>query len=126
MAKFLATFNDWSDDIELNGFVIMNDREVLNYEQLASSITWPFTYEFSDGSELNFTSGEDLLSRVDFTEITAEEVKTFKKLFDSEFGFFITEDYLGEVIGEEDEYDDDEEDEDEGYYNDNYQDEDYD
>jgi hypothetical protein len=122
MAKFLVTFTDTLDEIEINGFTVMNDKEVENFEELAASINWPFVYKMGT-DELEYSSGEDLLSRIEFKEITNEEAKTFKRLFNNEFGVFITESFLEEVIGDEDEIDfDDDEDIDNLY--DNYGDED--
>ncbi len=114
MAKFLVTFNDVIEDsIELNGFSVMTDKEVLNFEELANSITWPFTYEFEDGTELFYSSGESFLSAITFRELSNEEAKPFARLFNDEFGFFIGESFLRSKIDEEDEDGfDDEEDED--------------
>lgn len=104
MAKFLVTFSDIIDEtIEVNGFSIMTDKEVLRFEELANSITWPFSYEFEDGSELYYSSGESFLSSITFKEITNEEAKSFARLFDDEFGFFIGEAFLRSKIDEEDE-----------------------
>lgn len=123
MAKYLATFSDTIDEIEINGFVIMTDKEVETYEEMASSIAWPFVYNVGE-DELEFTSGEDLLTRIEFKEISTEEAKMMKRLFNNEFGVFIDEGFLAEVIGEEDDdefeddYDDEFEDDDE--LDDNY------
>jgi len=96
MAKFLAIFNDAIDDIEINGFVVMSEKDMNNYEDLAYSITWPFSYQL--GSEkILYTSGEDLLTRVEFKELTADEVKMLKKTFNNEFGVFIKEEFLKTV-----------------------------
>jgi hypothetical protein len=125
MAKFLAIFNDTIDEIEVNGFIVMTEREVEEYEELALSITWPFTHNMGE-DELEFSSGEDLLSKIDFNEITNDEAKTFKKLFNDEFGVFIGFDTLENVVGEEDDdFDEEEDDEDDSPYydedfNDNY------
>ena len=104
MAKFLAIFNDAIDDIEINGFVVMSEKDMNNYEDLAYSITWPFSYQL--GSEkIRYSSGEDLLTRIEFKELTADEVKMLKKTFNNEFGVFIKEDFLESVADgdEEDE-----------------------
>jgi hypothetical protein len=122
MAKFLVTFTDTLDEIEINGFTVMNDKEVENFEELAASINWPFVYKMGT-DELEYSSGEDLLSRIEFKEITNEEAKTFKRLFNNEFGVFITESFLEEVIGDEDEIDFDDEDDIDNQY-DNYGDDD--
>lgn len=126
MAKNLVTFSDVIDEIEINGFVIMTDKEVENYEHMATSILWPFVFKIGE-DELEYSSGDDLLSRMDFTEITNEEAKALKRLFNDEFGVFVNESFLAEIIGDEefdDEFDDDDDDED--YYDDdskNYDDE---
>ena len=123
MAKYLAMFSDTIDEIEINGFVIMTDKEVETYEEMASSINWPFVYNVGE-DELEFTSGEDLLTRIEFKEISTEEAKMMKRLFNNEFGVFIDEGFLAEVIGEEDDdeceddYDDEFEDDDD--LDDNY------
>jgi hypothetical protein len=122
MAKFLVTFTDTLDEIEINGFTVMSDKEVENFEELAASINWPFVYKMG-ADELEYSSGEDLLSRIEFKEITNEEAKTFKRLFNNEFGVFITESFLEEVIGDEDEIDFDDDDDIDNLY-DNYGDED--
>ena len=122
MAKYLAMFSDTIDEIEINGFVVMTDKDVEIYEEMASSITWPFVYNVGE-DELEFTSGEDLLTRIEFKEISTEETKMVKRLFNNEFGTFISEGFLAEVIGEEDddEFEDDYDDEfDDDELDDNY------
>jgi hypothetical protein len=128
MAKFLVTFIDTLDDIEINGFVIMTEKEFENFEETAISITWPFVYAIGQ-DELEFSSGDDFLSRIDSKEITNEEAKTIKKLFGDLFGVFIDEAFLQDVIGDEDDSDfDEEEDEDDidDMYDNYGDDEDYD
>jgi hypothetical protein len=71
--------------------------------------------------ELEFANGEDLLTRIDFKEISNEEAKTFKRLFNDEFGVFISEDELHIIIGDEEDLD--EESVDNDYYDE--EDEDY-
>ena len=125
MAKYLATFNDTLGDVEVNGFTVMSEKDMERYENLAYSITWDFSYRI--GSEkLEYTSGEDLLSRIEFKELSSEDVKSVKKLFNNQFGTFIGEDFLGNVVGgdvEEEEWE--EEDEDYGYKNDDDDNDDY-
>lgn len=105
MAKILAIFNDSINEVDLNvdinGFIVMTNKQMEDYEEIASSITWPFTYQLGE-LELEFGSGDDLLTRIDFKEISTEEAKTFKRLFNDEFGTFITEDELHNIIGDED------------------------
>jgi hypothetical protein len=117
MAKFLVLFSDNIDEIEINGFSVMTDKEIDNYEELARSITWQFYYDMGNDT-LEYTNGEELLDRLEYVEVTNEEAKVIKKIFNNNFGVFITESFLSEIIGEEedDDYDDtDDEDEYESY-----------
>jgi hypothetical protein len=127
MAKFLVTFTDTLDDIEINGFTVMTEKEYQTFEETAISITWPFVYAMGQ-DELEFSSGDDFLTRIDSKEITNEEAKSLKKLFGDLFGVFIYEDFLLDVIGGEDDFDDDEDEDDIDDMYDNYGDdeEDYD
>ena len=112
MAKYLAKFSSMVNEIEINGFIVMNEREVENFEELALSITWDFVYEFGedDQFQLEFSDGEDLLSRIEFKELNLDEAKTLKRLFNDEYGTFIGEAFLEQVIGEEDSDEDEDED----------------
>lgn len=121
MAKYLATFNDTLDDIEITGFMVMTEREVELFEELASSITWSFVYRIGD-NELEFTSGEDLLTRIDFREISNEEHKILKKVFESKFGTFIDEEFLTQIAVDETEEEIDSDDDDDDYRNRNNED----
>ena len=128
MAKFLVIFTDTLDDIEINGFTVMTEKEYESFEETAMSITWPFVYALGQ-DELEFSSGDDFLTRIDSKEITNEEAKSLKKLFGDLFGVFIDEGFLQDVIGDEDDSDFDDEDEDIDDMYDNYGDsyeEDYD
>lgn len=113
MAKYLVTFSDIIDNnIDVNGFIVMNSQEQLRFEELANSITWAFSYEFEDGSELYYSNGESFLSSITFKELNPDEVKTIKRLFNNEFGFFISETFLDKVARGEDDDDDFDEDDD--------------
>lgn len=104
MARFLVTFNDnYSDELDVHGFKIMTEKEVSNFEELALSINWEFSYQLIDGS-LRYLNGDDLLSRFEFKEISKSEYDTLSKLFEGKFGTFIDEEFLESIAdGESDE-----------------------
>jgi len=126
MAKFIAIFSDIINDVEVNGFSVMTDKEADEYEELAYSITWPFIYKVGD-YEIEFSNGDELLSKIDFKELTFEESKSLKTIFNNKFGFFINLDYLKTIVEEEEEdLKSDDESDDEGYdgYGTNFNDDD--
>ena len=113
MAKYIALFNDTLNDIEINGFTIMTDKEIERFEELASSISWEIIYPIGN-DELVYVNGEDLLTRIEYKEISKEEDKALKKVFNTgEFGVFVGESFLENLIEDEEELDEEEEDEEE-------------
>jgi len=110
MLRFLAIFSDnYGGEFDVNGFKIMTLKEVEKFEELAGNIAWDFSYG-SGNESLYYTNGEDLLSRIEFKEITKEQFDILNKLFDGEFGTFIGEDYLHGILYGENDHDEDDED----------------
>jgi len=112
MGMYLVIFTDnHGEEFDVHGFKVMTEKEVNEFEELASSITWGFEY-YANSESLYYSNGEDFLSRIDFKEISKDEFNMFKKIFGGEFGTFITEDYLKSILdieAELDEEDDSEE-----------------
>jgi hypothetical protein len=118
MAKFLAIFTDnHNEEFDVHGFKIMTDKEVSKFEELASSITWEFSY-YANEEELTYLNGDDLLSRIEFKEISKDEYNALEKIFDGQFGTFIGEEYLRNILDDENDNDEDEDDYDD--YGDDY------
>jgi hypothetical protein len=109
MARYLVTFTDQVDDIEINGFKVMSDKEIDQLEELASSITWNFNVPIGN-LKLEYADGEDYLSKLDYKELTFDENKSLKKIFNDSFGFFIGEDFFEKIVKELDESDEAEDD----------------
>jgi hypothetical protein len=110
MARYVAIFTDnHNEEFDVHGFKIMTEREVENFEELAMSITWEFSYLANDEA-LNYLNGEDFLSRIEFKEISKDEYDSLDKTFGGEFGIFIGEEYLESIIDDEEGPEDEEED----------------
>lgn len=111
MARYLAIFNDnHGDEFEVNGFRIMTDKEVTSFEDLAASITWEFAF-YANSESLNYSNGEELLSRIEYKEIDKEQYTIIDKVFGGEFGTFIGEEYLQTIFDGETEIDEEDFDE---------------
>ena len=97
----------------------MTDKEFEHFEEVCETISWDFSYPLGE-EELFFSSGEDLLTRVDSKEISNEEYKALKKSFnDEKFGVFVDIDFLEETLGD---IDDEEEEEEDNYERESYDD----
>jgi len=111
MIKYLATYTDTINNLDILGFMVMSDKDMERYESLATSITWSFSYNISEFDYLDFIDGEDYLSRIEFKEITDDEYISIKNVFGVKFGTFIDEEYIkivlsGDEINDEDFLDD--------------------
>ena len=115
MLRYLAIFIDnHAEEFDVHGFKIMTAKEVAKFEEIATNITWEFEY-YANSESLVYINGDDLLSRIEFKEITKEEYDIIDKVFGGEFGTFITEEYLETVLNGDDREDDEKYDEDEDY-----------
>ena len=114
MARYLAIFTDnHGEEFDVHGFKIMTDREIIDFEDIATSITWSFEY-YANSESLYYSNGEDFLSRIEFKEISKDEYDMFNKIFGGEFGTFIGEKYLQSILDGEIESDEESDDEDWG------------
>ena len=102
MARYIVIFTDnHGEEFDVHGFKTMTQKEVTNFEELASSITWDFNY-YANSESLYYSNGEDFLSRIEFKEISNIEYETLDKLFGGQFGTFIGEEYIQSVLDGED------------------------
>ena len=98
MARYIAIFTDnHGEEFDLHGFKIMTEKEIADFEDIASSITWPFEY-YANSESLYYSNGEDFLSRIEFKEISKDEYDILNKIFGGEFGTFISEEYLQSIL----------------------------
>jgi hypothetical protein len=111
MTRYLAIFSDiHGDEFEVKGFRLMTDKEVSNFEDIAASITWEFAF-YATSESLNYSNGEELLSRIEYKEIDKEQYTILDKIFGGEFGTFIGPEYLQTIFNGESEIDEEEFDE---------------
>jgi hypothetical protein len=98
MIKYLATYTDTINGLDIFGFMVMSDKDMGRYESLVMSITWSFSYNVSEFDYLDFMDGEEYLSRIEFKEITDDEYVSIKNVFGEKFGTFIDEDYIKIIL----------------------------
>ena len=104
MARYLAIFTDnHGEEFDVHGFKIMTEKEVSIFEEIANNITWEFSY-YANNESLNYSNGEEFLSRIEFKEISKDEYDALEKIFGGEFGTFINEEYLKTVLDGDDDY----------------------
>jgi hypothetical protein len=95
-------------------------------ESLSSSLSDDFLGADFFGLDSSLSNGDDFLSRIEFKEISKDEYETLDKVFGGEFGIFISEDYLQNVLDgdnenyNDDDYNDDKELDKENEYDDDY------
>jgi hypothetical protein len=97
----------------------MSEKEADRFEELANNINFEFDY-YANSECLSYSNGEDFLSRIEFKSITNEEYDKLNKLFGNQFGIFIGEDYLKNVLTGDDEETNEDDDNDDDDYNENW------
>lgn len=101
MRKYLAIYSDNINNVDILGLKLMSDKDMERYENLATSITWSFSYNLSEFDYADFVDGEDYLNKIEFKEITNEEFNIINSLLGSKFGYFIDEDVLKNIISDD-------------------------
>jgi hypothetical protein len=88
MSKFYLVKSDfnWADEMDLEGFAIVTEKEKLEFEELARKVTEEIEFYVGSNEEVRFDNGEDLLDHMTFTEISAEVSNTICEAFDTPSG----------------------------------------
>jgi len=100
---------NWADEMDIEGFSIMDKQEWTEYKKYLTNRKSEFTFYIGTNEEIEYSNGRELLNEITVTEITDKEAATVEKLFGGEGGFT---DFLSVGEDDDDEDDDDEEDED--------------
>lgn len=114
MSKVLVKWSDnWADEMDIEGFVIMTDSEWKEYKQGIKEKIKPFSIGIGTNEEIDYDNGEDLLAKLTAKKLTSEEYKTISGIFGNYWGFdqfqYVIEDNIAEEADELEE---------EGYYED--------
>lgn len=97
--KLVKWDDNWADEMDICGFVIMTDEEYKEFNQYVNNIFVPFEISVGTNEELNYENGEDFLRSITVKEITEEETKVLDKFFkNNKYGhtsFVSTIEYYG-------------------------------
>jgi hypothetical protein len=122
MSKVLVKWSgNWADEMNVEGFVIMEDSEWKEYQETAKKVNSPFSISVGTNEDIEYPNGTALLENIKAKKLTTDEAKTIVKFF-GEYG---GQDYFRYCLDDalEDEYEveveesyyEDEEDEEENF-----------
>jgi hypothetical protein len=122
MSKVLVKWSgNWADEMNVEGFVIMDDSEWKEYQETAKKVNSPFSISVGTNEDIEYPNGTALLENIKAKKLTTDEAKTIVKFF-GEYGGqdyfrYCLDDALEDEYEVEDEesYYEDEEDEEENF-----------
>jgi hypothetical protein len=79
---------NWNEEIEVDGFVIINNKTKTKIEKLLKRYKETIYLNFGE-EELEYENGNELLDEISFLEINDDEIKTINKFFGryNDFGY---------------------------------------
>lgn len=115
MEKVLLKWSsNWADEMDVEGFDIMKKSEWDEFKKKVKKMK-NFCVYIGTNEEIDYVTGEDLLSEIKAKKITPEEERIIKKFIGSTFGFtsflYVIEGHNDELIDELNDLDDEEDDE---------------
>jgi hypothetical protein len=90
MRYYLVTyFDNWSDEFDIEGFVLQTEDELQQMFDAARSVSYPSTLYFGTNEFVEYESFEDWRDHLDIKEITKEVFEEMTKLGIKGFGTFL-------------------------------------
>ena len=85
--KLLTFGSNYADEFDLEGFIVVEDKDWVEYRKQLSKITKPFELYFGTNECFDFNDGGDLISSIEVKHIYAKEVAAIKRLFGESMSF---------------------------------------
>jgi len=82
MKNFMMVYSgNWNDEIDVDGFVIMNKSEMCYLTSFLKKYKDPISVSLGFGDDVEYDNGKELLEEISFQEINSEEFETIYKFF---------------------------------------------
>ena len=82
MKKFIMVYSgNWDDEIDVDGFVIMNKKQMTYIVDFLKKFNDPITISVGTKSSIDYENGREILEEISFQEITNEEHVVINKFF---------------------------------------------
>ena len=72
---------NWNDEIDVDGFVIMNKSEMCYLAGFLKKYKDPISVSLGFGDDVEYDNGKELLEEISFQEIKSDEFETIYKFF---------------------------------------------
>ena len=82
MKQFMMIYSgNWNDEIDVDGFVIMNRKDMLYVKNFLKKYKTPISISIGFGDYIEYENGKELLEEISFQEISSTEYDTVVKFF---------------------------------------------
>jgi len=104
MKKVLVKWSDnWADEMDVEGFVILEKEEWESTKKRILSIKEEFTMYIGTNEEIEYANGKDFLTNIEVKSLSPDEEKIINKFFGDSGGFYNFLDVYGNDEEDEDE-----------------------
>lgn len=82
MKKFIMIYSgNWDDEIDVDGFYIMNKKQMINFIRSLKKYNDPITIDLGTKYSIDYENGKEILEEISFQEISDDEHTSIKKFF---------------------------------------------
>jgi len=72
---------NWNDEIDVDGFVILNKKQTNYISKFLRKFKDQISISLGFGEDVEYENGKELLDEITFQEITSDECDAIKKVF---------------------------------------------
>lgn len=86
MSTLIKWSSNWADEMDVEGFVIVNDEDLRLFKENLEKINDPITISVGTNEWIDFENGDSLEKTLHFRTLTEEQEKVMKELFADSWG----------------------------------------
>lgn len=86
MSTLIKWSSNWADEMDVEGFIIVNDEDLQMFKENLEKIDCPITISVGSNQWIDFENGEDLRKSVRVITLTEEQTKVVNDLFGNCWG----------------------------------------
>lgn len=98
---------NWADEMDIEGYILTSKDKSDDWKKKLKTVDFSFSLQIGTNEDIEYSSGEDLISEVSLKNITDEEYTTLKKYFGMQGGHTEFWDGLEYILEDLDDEDDD-------------------
>lgn len=88
MSTLIKWSSNWADEMDVEGFVIVNDEDLQLFKENLEKINRPFYVYIGTNEEIGYDKVEHLKRELEFMELSEQQEKILRQIFNYDrYGF---------------------------------------